>query len=145
MKKLLFTALVAITMMNSACAKTEQLISFEQIPVNAQVVVNQAFANDEISYVSMEKEGFQTEYNIHFASGAKIEFDKNGELKNVDCQLEPVPEQLIPQAVRDYVAAKFPKQFIKEWGTDDRRWKAELNSGLELIFDKKFNFVGIDD
>jgi hypothetical protein len=74
-----------------------------------------------------------------------LEFNKAGELTKVDCKQTEVPSALIPELVRQYVKANFPNAFITEWSKDDRRWKAELNSGLDLEFNSNYEFVRIDD
>ncbi|MBR1928693.1 MAG: PepSY-like domain-containing protein [Paludibacteraceae bacterium] len=145
MKKIIFNSIFALLFCMNACADNEKIIAFEQLPQNAQAVVTTAFKGEQISYVTEDKDLLNTDYEVRFQSGAKVEFDQNGNLKKVDCNLNQVPDQLIPQQVLEYVKAKFPNAFITEYGKDDRRWKAELSNKLELIFDKNYNFVGIDD
>lgn len=145
MKKLFSFALLALLMINSACGGNEQIISLEQLPQNAQNIVKQYFADDQISFIMKEKDGLSTEYEVRFASGSKLEFDKNGEFKSVDCVTNRVPDGLVAEQIRNYVNTQFAGLFIVEYSKDGSRWKAELNSGLELIFDSKYNFVGVDD
>ncbi len=145
MKTLFSFALLSLMMLSSACARNEQVISFEQLPPKAQTFLKNSFAVEEISYVMHEKEGLDEEYEVKFASGAKLEFDKTGGFKKVDCGLLAVPDGIVPEAVVNYVKTKFPKEYITEWGKDDRHWKAELSNGLDLLFDKDYKYVGMDD
>ncbi len=144
MKKILSIVLATLCLSFIACAN-EQIISFEQLPQTAQELIKTHFPQEQVSYVMQERDGFSMEYEVRFANGQKVEFDKAGSLKKADCGAQAVPEALIPEAVRAYVAAKFPNAIITEWSKDDRRWKAELNNGLELEFNSKFEFVRIDD
>ena len=144
MKKILSIVLATLCLSFIACAN-EQIISFEQLPQTAQELIKTHFPQEQVSYVMQERDGFSMEYEVRFASGQKVEFDKVGSLKKADCGTQAVPEALIPEAVRAYVAAKFPNAIITEWSKDDRRWKAELNNGLELEFNSKYEFVRIDD
>ena len=93
----------------------------------------------------MDKGLLDCDYDIKFNDGRSLEFNKAGELTKVDCQQTEVPSALIPERVRQYVKANFPNAFITEWSKDDRRWKAELNSGLDLEFNSNYEFVRIDD
>ncbi len=144
MKKIFSTLLVA-AMSLTACADNEQIITFEQLPAQAQSTVKTHLANEAVSYVMMDREGLSKEYEVKFASGSSIEFESDGSLKKVDCDVRAVPEALVPEAVRRYVQAQFPNAFITEWGKDGRRWKAELNSGLDLEFNNRYEFQRIDD
>ena len=144
MKKNLFVALLALTCSFTACAN-EQVITYDQVPEPAKAIVAAHFDEAQIAYVLLDKGLFDDEYDIRFNDGRSLEFNKAGELTKVDCQQTEVPSALIPELVRQYVKANFPNAFITEWGKDDRRWKAELNSGLDLEFNSKYEFVRIDD
>lgn len=143
-KNLFATLLVALSMCLNACAK-DQVITVNQLPAEAKTFIQTYFALDSVSFVMQEREGLTTEYEVRFVSGDKVEFDGKGALKKVDCGQRAVPAALLPEAVRTYVSKQFPNAFITEWGKDDRRWKAELNNGLELEFNSKYEFVRIDD
>lgn len=135
---------MAVTFALTACADGRP-IPFEQLPVNAQTIINQNFVRENILFVALDSEIFSTEYEVKFNDGKELKFNGSGELIKVDCKYEPVPEVLIPVEVLNQVKASYPKAFIKEWKLDDGRWKAELNNGLELIFNKRYQLVGIDD
>ena len=99
----------------------------------------------QIAYVLLDKGLFDDEYEVRFNDGRTIEFNKAGELQKVDCKLMEVPSALIPEPVQAYVKASFPNAFITEWGKDDRGYKAELNNGLDLKFNRQLEFIRIDD
>ena len=144
MKKYFSVVLIALCSL-TACAK-EQVIAFDQVPEPAKAIVAAHFDASQIAYVTLDKGLLDAEYDIKFNDGRSLEFNKAGELLKVDCKRTEVPPPaLIPEVVRAYVKANFPNAFITEWSKDDRRWKAELNSGLDLEFNSKYEFVRIDD
>lgn len=143
MKKYFSVVLIALCSL-TACAN-EQVIPFDQVPEPAKAIVAAHFDASQIAYVTLDKGLLDAEYDVKFNDGRSLEFNKAGELLKVDCKQTEVPAALIPEAVRAYVKANFPNAFITEWSKDDRRWKAELNSGLELEFNSKYEFIHIDD
>lgn len=143
MKKYFSVVLIVLCSL-TACAN-EQVIPFDQVPEPAKAIVAAHFDASQIAYVTLDKGLLDTEYDIKFNDGRSLEFNKAGELLKADCKQTEVPAALIPEAVRAYVKAHFPNVFITEWSKDDRRWKAELNSGLDLEFNSKYEFVRIDD
>lgn len=143
MKKLCLV-LMALIFAASACT-SDKVGSFDQLPQDAQSIINQHFSKDSISYITIDKEVFGTEYEVVFIDGTELDFDQNGTLLMVDCGMLQVPDGLVPEQVLTYVHENYPSNYIVEWGKDDLRWKAELNSGLELIFNQQYEFVGIDD
>ena len=143
MKKYFSVVLMALCSL-TACAK-EQVIAYDQVPEPAKAIVAAHFDASQISYVTMDKGLLDCDYDIKFNDGRSLEFNKAGELIKVDCHQTEVPSALIPELVLQYVKANFPNAFITEWSKDDRRWKAELNSGLDLEFNSTYEFVRIDD
>ena len=143
MKKYFSVVLIALCSL-TACAN-EQVIPFDQVPEPAKAIVAAHFDASQIAYVTLDRGLLDAEYDVKFNDGRSLEFNKAGELLKVDCKQTEVPAALIPETVRAYVKANFPNAFITEWSKDDRRWKAELNSGLELEFNSKYEFIRIDD
>ena len=86
-----------------------------------------------------------TEYEVKLKDNTELEFDRNGNLIKIDSQQKKVPDGLIPEKALAYVNANYPDAFITEWGKDDLRWKAELNNGLELVFNNNGEFLRYDD
>ena len=144
MKKYFLSALLVLTTCFTACAN-EKVITYPEMPLQAQRLIEAHFSKADVSLVMMDRELLRTEYEVRLNDGTKVEFDGDGELTKIDCGAKAVPEALIPEAVRSYVAASFPNTFVTEWGKDDRGWKAELNSGLDLEFNSNYEFVRIDD
>ena len=144
MKKLFLTLIMAVALFTTAYADGKP-ITFEQLPANAQTVITQNFVKENILIIILDKEVFSTEYEVKFNNGKELKFNKKGELITIDCKLERVPDNFIPEQVLTHVQSNFPNAFIKEWKYDDGQWKAELNNNLELIFNKNYQFVGIDN
>ena len=138
-------ALVAYSFSFTACTAGEKVITYPELPLDAQRLIEKYFQKADVSVVIMDREAIFVEYEVRLTDGTKIEFEKNGELKKIDCGTKAVPETLLPEPVRQYVKNQFPNTLITEWGKDDRRWKAELSNGVDLLFDKNYQFVGIDD
>lgn len=145
MKKSLFVAVMATCFSLSACADSDQLITFAQLPAPAQATVRQYFDEAAVTYCTMDREWFGKEYNVRFNDGSEIKFEGDGSLHKVDCKFRAVPEGLVPEIVRQQAASFFPQAVIVEWGKDDRGWKAELNNNLELKFNSKLQMIGADD
>lgn len=144
MKKIVSIFIVSLAVIMGSCSK-ETVGTFDQLPENAKSVIHTFFNKDNISLIMIDKEGLSTKYEVYFSDLTELDFNKKGELIKVDCGQQQVPDGLVPEQVMAYVKANFASSFITEWAKDGTKWKAELSNGLELIFDKKYNFVRIDD
>lgn len=145
MKRIFLATIVAAMCSLNACADNDQVITFAQLPAAAQQIVNDNFKPENVSYVLLDKELFGDEYKVRFQDGSEISFEQDGSLKKVDCKLQAVPDALVPEEVRRHISTQFPGAIIVEWGKDDRGWKAELNNKLELKYNSRYEFIGIDD
>jgi hypothetical protein len=145
MKKMIFAVLFAACSILNACATKDKVITFDQLPASAQATVLQYFTAADIAYVTLDQEILGKQYEVRFNDGKTMEFEKDGSLRSVDYKLEQVPDALVPEQVRQQVAASFPQAFIVEWGKDDWGWKAELNNKLDVKFNSKLEMIGIDD
>lgn len=145
MKKTFLMAIMAVLFGLSSCNTRDQLITFAQLPEAGQQLVQANFDVANIAYVKQDREWFDKEYEVRFNDGSELDMEGDGSFKHVDCKFHAVPEALVPEIVRQQVAAQFPQAFIVEWGKDDWGWKAELNNKLDLKFNSSFEFIGLDD
>ena len=104
-----------------------------------------AFAGNDRPIAVGELPAVSQEFiKTHFA-GAKVEFAKNGEWKDVECKYGEVPAAIVPQQIRDYVTKNYPKNKIVAIDRDRRDYEVELDNGLDLKFDLKFRLIDIDN
>lgn len=144
MKKNLFAVLATLCISLTACAH-DQIVPFEQVPQAGKDIVAKYFDVSQVAYVKLDKEMFDSEYEVKFNDGRSVEFNNAGELLKVDCKYTEVPADLVPEQVRNYVKANFPNAIITEWGRDDWGYKAELNNGLDIKFNRSYEFLRVDD
>ena len=77
-------------------------------------------------------------------NGTKLEFDKKGNLTEIDCKQATVPDQLIPQAIKNYLMANYAGQSVKKIEMNKNEYEVELANGLDLTFNKHFQLIDID-
>lgn len=135
----------AIGISASAMAGQDKQISIKQLPEKAQKFLAEHFADSKTAIIKMDRELFDTTYDVIFTNGNKVEFDKRGEWKDIECKYSRIPEGVIPEAIRSHVGKNHPGAYILEIDRDKRDYEIKLNNGLELKFDLKFNPIGYDD
>jgi len=145
MKKMFFLIMLMAFAFSLGACTSEKPLSFDQIPQNAQNVITKYFSKEDILLIKLDKEGLMTEYEVKLKDGTELSFDRKGNLTKIDCQLQKVPDGLVPENVLAYVNSNHPDTFITEWSKDDLRWKAELNNSLKLVFNNGGKFIRYDD
>lgn len=147
MKKLLFclTALAAVFSAGAVYADDDRPIQVEQLPAAAQQFIKQHFADAKVAYAAEDRDWPGYTYKVVFADGAKADFEKNGDWKEVDCKPAAVPAGVVPQQIASYVKQHHEGQMVVKIERGRKGYEAELMNGIELKFDKHFRVVGIDD
>lgn len=139
---LALASFIALTI--SAFANNDKPIEFSQLPNKAKQVINTYFAGKEVAASTLETGIMDKEYDVMFADGNKIEFDRKGQWTNIECLKSQVPEALVPKAIVSHVQTKYKGQRILKIEKDNREYDVKLSNGLEITFNKNFKVIEID-
>ena len=148
MKRILRILMIAICCMVScnmvANAGNDKPISVNALPAKAQTLLNQHFNGQKVMLATIESGVVSRSYDVVLQNGTKLEFDKKGNLTEIDCKQAIVPDQLIPHAIRNYLKENYPAQAVKKIEMNKNEYEVELANGLDLTFNKHFQVIDID-
>lgn len=144
MKKwiLMISCLVALHF--GAQAGNDKMINVNQLPASSQQYLKKYFASDKVAYAKVDQDWLDKDYKVIFTNGNKVEFDKQGEWKEVDCKYTQLPAGIIPKAIADYVQSNYPNVKMLKIERDSRSYEVKLDNRLELKFDLQFRLTEID-
>ncbi len=144
MKKF-FAVVVAVAACLTSCSGKPYMGTFNELPESAKTFVVTYYNESDISFIKVEKEGLHNEYDVVLKNGVEITFDYKGNLEEIDCKQQAVPDGIVPEVIVNYVSTHFANAFIVKYKIE--RWgkEVELNNYVELKFDHQGNFLGIDD
>ena len=148
MKRILRILMIAICCMVScnmvANAGNDKPISVNALPAKAQTLLSQHFNGQKVMLATIESGVVSRSYDVVLQNGTKLEFDKKGNLTEIDCKQATVPAKLIPQAIRKYLKENYPAQAVKKIEMNKNEYEVELANGLDLTFNKHFQLIDID-
>lgn len=104
MKRVLFTMLVFMAISMSVKADNDRVITFEQLPAEAQTVLKTHFADKVPLIITKDR----NDYKVFYQSGEKAEFNKKGAWREIECKTSAVPEALVPEQILTNVKTSFP-------------------------------------
>lgn len=146
MKKWTFVFISMFIMNVSVWAGNDKPIQVTELPKMAQSFIKNHFADQSVAVAKMETEFMDRSYDVIFANGDKVEFDKKGKWTKVDCKHGQVPQGIIPMPIQKYIAKNYPDaKVIKIELTDRKGYEVDLNNGLDIEFDKRMNVKDIDN
>ncbi len=141
-RMILLVSICALSL--TACAGNAQIVAYNNLPQQAQTFVTTHFSQSDIAFILSERDGLHNEYEVRFNDGTKLEFDYQGNLEKIDCQTRPVPAGIVPAPIVEYVNTKHTGMFIVEYSIDRRKQSVELNTEVEIEFDRAGNFLRYD-
>ena len=128
----------------AANAGNDKPIAVNALPVKAQTLLSNHFNNQKVMLATIESGVGSRSYDVVLQNGTKLEFDKKGNLTEIDCKQATVPDQLIPQAIKNYLMDNYAGQSVKKIEMNKNEYEVELANGLDLTFNKHFQLIDID-
>lgn len=86
MKRLFLYLLLPGTLLLTSCKDDVVTRDVAQLPEPARQFVQSNFSQHHISYIKIDRELFSTEYKVVLTNGDELEFDSDGEWKEVECK-----------------------------------------------------------
>ena len=140
-KSIFFLFALVLTRCLPLQADNDQVITFDRLPATAQAMLNQNFANKVPLVITADWD----DYKVMYANGEKVEFDKRGKWRDIECKTSQVPTDLIPAQIAANVNATFPGSSITEIDRDQTGYSIQLSNGLELEYNRRFQVIEVDD
>ena len=146
MKRILSLTLVLIALVSLGLyAANDRVIQSKQLPKAAQLFLAKHFAGRAVSFVKEDRDFSGTTYDVRLADGTEIEFTSAGEWKEVDGNHTALPLTFIPAQLVKTIQSQHAGDAIVHIERKRRGYQVELASGLELLFNTRFQLVGYDD
>lgn len=144
MKRLINTLLLTLSLLvffPISAHADGRVIPFSGLPTEAQSFIKTHFANVKVLQVTKEF----AEYEVTLADRSKLEFDRSGNWKKVNCRGSAIPESVIPSRIQTYINDNYSSDNVRTIERNILGYEVKLSSGFELKFDKNCNFKRIDD
>jgi hypothetical protein len=142
MKKVIlsgFFALCAFGMFAQADTKN--------LPATAKDFIQQNFSSNTVEGVE-ENSKWQIwaddKYEVKLSNGIELDFDENGNIIEIDSQIDAIPMSALPSAIATYLKENYPDSQVIGWEKEKKSQEVELLDGTELEFDGQGNFRKID-
>lgn len=145
MKKLLSLLLIMLFAVGSMAAKDRVTQDVNVLPVPAKTLLNKYFGKKAVSHIKIDSDVLSTEYDVVLVDGTEIEFDKEGNWKEIECGSGRVPKALILKPINDFVAKNYKNAPINKVEKKKNKYEIRLSTGISLEFDRAGKFLRIDD
>lgn len=139
-----FVAGCFLCLMGTAVLGQKTTIDQKNLPKAASTFISKNFQNNKVQQAYKDIDDGRTEYDVHLANGIEIEFDQDGNWKEVDGNHTAIPTKFLSSNIVSYVSKNYPKASIVKAEKNTRKIEIELSNGIDLEFDLKGNFIRVD-
>jgi hypothetical protein len=143
MKRIKYFLLMAMVMTMSLTMSADdddRVITFAQMPEAAQTFLKANFATKVPLLVTADWDDF----TIRYETGEKIEFDRSGNWKDIECYNSKVPTEAVPQQISSYISQNYPGKSIIKIERHRSVYEVKLNNGMEIEFNRNFQVIDMD-
>ena len=148
MKRIMRIVMIAICCMMSfnivANAGNDKPINVNELPAKAQTLLSKHFKGQKVMLATIESGVVSRSYDVVLRNGTKLEFDKKGNLTEIDCKQGIVPSQLIPLPIKNYLKVNYRGDAVRKIELNKKEYEVELTNGIDLTFNKHFQLIDID-
>ena len=127
-----------------ANAGNDKPINVNELPAKAQTLLSKHFKGQKVMLATIESGVVSRSYDVVLRNGTKLEFDKKGNLTEIDCKQGFVPSQLIPQPIKNYLKENYRGEAVRKIELNKKEYEVELTNGLDLTFNKHFQLIDIE-
>ena len=140
MRKYFFTALLPLLL--SSC-EVEAIVPGQNVPAEITSYLEKHFPKNPVLQTVKDVDGLELTYDITLKEGVFVEFNRSKEVIDIESTTQ-LRESVIPAKLAEFVAANYSGSFIVGWEKEGRNQQIKLNSGIELEFNSKGEFLRID-
>ncbi len=134
---------MSFMLMAFSCEKDTDLISYQNLPNEAQTFVSQYFSDVTVLKTEIESNGG---YSVDLSNGTEIDFNSTGIWVKVDARDGQTLSntEFIPQTIKTYLAEMYPDFPVNGIEKITTGYEIELvNSEKEVMFDLNGNYTGV--
>ena len=138
----LFTIMIFCSVWFASAQET--VIQKKDLPKAAQEFLTKEYANNDWAIGKKDQGSRSLKYEVTLADGTEIEFNKDGNWKEIDGKGTQIGAHFIPNKIAQYVKSNYPGQSFTKIDKSDRKIEVKLTNHVELEFTKDGDFVKID-
>lgn len=139
-KYFLLMAMVMTMSLTMSADDDDRVITYDQLPQAAQTFLKANFATKVPLLVTVDWD----DYTIRYESGEKVEFDKKGQWKDIECYSSKVPVNVIPEQINTYLKKNYPGKSVIKIERHRSVYEVKLNNGMEIEFNRNFQVIDVD-
>ena len=115
-----------------------------KLPAKGQGFIAQNHTDKQLSYIKIDKKHSHKEYDLVFTDGTEVEFDKDGDRKDITSKAAPFSVHVILQTIKVYLDQIYSNIAVDDLVNTRSGYDVEWVKDLFLRFDPSGSFMRVD-
>lgn len=144
MKLVKSAAFLILLMITTLTFAQDNIVPYSQIPSEIKNYVTAHFPKHSVIQSEIDMEGLSKQYEINLNEGIELKFNNKNLIIDIDGKSK-LPDSVIPEKIRQYIATNYPNNVITDWEIEEKNQQVCLDNDLDLEFNMNGDFIKIDN
>ena len=122
----------------------DKIVPYSELPSDIKDYVTSHFPDYSVVHSEIDRDGFTKHYEIILSDGIELKFNRKSRIVEIEGNSK-LPESVIPERIRQYIAANYPNNTIIDWELEGKNQQIGLDNDLDLEFKLNGDFIRIDN
>lgn len=143
---ILMTLTAAVLSAIAPASADDRAITRSKLPQQARNFLTTHYPRTAISNATIDREVFDTTYDVTLEDGTRLEFTRNGKCVEIRSPRNgSIPASVIPAKMAAYINKNYPGAEVRMMEVDGRECDVELSNGIEITFNHQLEMVRSND
>jgi hypothetical protein len=132
-----------LSMVTTLSFAQDKVVPYSQVPSEIRNYVTTHFPKHSVIQSEIDREGLFKQYEINLSEGVELKFNNKNAIIEIEGKSK-LPNSVIPEKIRQYIAKNYPRNVITDWKIDGNNQQIGLDNDLDLEFKMNGDFIRID-
>ncbi len=132
-----------LSMVTTLSFAQDKVVPYSQVPSEIRNYVTTHFPKHSVIQSEIDMEGLFKQYEINLSEGVELKFNNKNAIIEIEGKSK-LPNSVIPEKIRQYIAKNYPRNVITDWKIDGNNQQIGLDNDLDLEFKMNGDFIRID-
>lgn len=125
-----------------ASCDDEKRVDFDKLPAKAQQFISGNFPGITIAQIIQDKDDGRKEYDVILSDGSTVQFDENGDWKEITCPFSTFPPNVLPEKITVDLNGRYPQAHILKVEKEIGGYILEINTTEGAHYELRYSANG---
>lgn len=125
-----------------ASCDDEKRVDIDKLPTKAQQFISGNFPGISVAQIIQDKDDGRKEYDVILSDGSTMQFDENGDWKEITCPFSTFPPNVLPENITTDLNGRYPQAHILKAEKEIGGYVLEINTAEGAHYELRYSTNG---